>query len=51
MPRYNTEEEEVEVRPSTAIVGFASVISAVLISTGLIGALIWLNIFIWSKVF
>lgn len=51
MPRYDDKEEEVSVRPSTAVVGLASLISAVLVSTGLIGALIWLNIFIWSKVF
>lgn len=52
MPRY-TDEELIKnnKESSSVIINIAAVLTAVLISTGIVGALIWLNIFIWSKVF
>lgn len=52
MPRYTEKELSTEnIEPKSAIITVASVISAVLVSTGLVGALVWFNIFVWSKVF
>ncbi len=58
MARYTEEEidailtdEKKEPETRSVIVNLAAVLSAILVSTGIVGALLWLNIFIWSKVF
>jgi hypothetical protein len=52
MPRYEeTTRTPAEVKPGAFVIGLTSIISAVLISTAVLGALIWVNVFIWSKVF
>lgn len=52
MPRYESKlTSSNQVTPVAIFVGIVSVLSAVLVSTGLLGALIWFNIFIWDKVF
>lgn len=51
MPRYEEEVTPTQVKPGAFVVGLASIVSAVLISTAVVGALVWFNIFIWSKIF
>lgn len=44
-------EIQEEIQQRSVIINMASIISAVLVSTAIVGGLVWLNILIWGSIF